>query len=275
MSLQAEQFLKSGQPGEALSALQDEVRARPQDPKLRVFLFQLLAVLGNWERALNQLQVAAGLDPAALPMAHAYREAIRGEKIRAAVFAGERSPTVFGDPDRWVALLLESLKLTAEGQAEKALALRDEAFDAAPTTTGSVDGNAFDWVADADPRLGPMTEALVNGDYFWIPFACLQEIRIEPPADLRDFVWLPADFVWANGGTSPGLIPVRYPGSEASDDPAIKLARKTDWHDIGDDIEVGLGQRMWATDNGEYPLLDVRCVTLNTGETTSSASEDG
>ena len=64
----AEQSLKYGDPAAALAQLQEQVRARPADPKLRIFLFQLLCVLGQWERALNQLKVASGLDPAALAM---------------------------------------------------------------------------------------------------------------------------------------------------------------------------------------------------------------
>ncbi|MFO1349473.1 MAG: hypothetical protein U1F68_01835 [Gammaproteobacteria bacterium] len=35
--------------------MQEQVRKNPANAKYRVFLFQLLAVLGQWERALNQL----------------------------------------------------------------------------------------------------------------------------------------------------------------------------------------------------------------------------
>ena len=38
-----------------LRRLQGEVRAHPDDAKLRIYLFQLLAVNGEWHRALNQL----------------------------------------------------------------------------------------------------------------------------------------------------------------------------------------------------------------------------
>ena len=58
----AESALQQGEPAQALKLLQDGVRANPADPRLRVFLFQLLSVLGQWERALNQLSVAAELD---------------------------------------------------------------------------------------------------------------------------------------------------------------------------------------------------------------------
>src|SRR4029077_12160491 len=88
----AEQSLRNGDPIAALKELQEEVRAKPADAKLRIFLFQLLAVTGQWERALNQLNVASGLDPAALVMEQMYGEAVRCELLRAQVFEGKKSP---------------------------------------------------------------------------------------------------------------------------------------------------------------------------------------
>src|SRR5690606_22968330 len=52
-----ESKLKEGRPDEALQLLTAEVRTNPADAKRRVFLFQLLALLGQWERAQNQLNV--------------------------------------------------------------------------------------------------------------------------------------------------------------------------------------------------------------------------
>jgi len=78
----AEQCLREGDPAAALARLQEEVRARPSDAKLRVFLFQLLCVTGQWERALNQLAVASELDASTLPMVQTYGEAVRCEAIR-------------------------------------------------------------------------------------------------------------------------------------------------------------------------------------------------
>ncbi len=105
----AEQSLKGGDPVAALAQLQEQVRAKPADPKLRIFLFQLLCVLGQWERALNQLNVASGLDPEALAMAQTYGDAVRCEAVRGDVFEGKKSPMIFGQPEQWLALLIESL----------------------------------------------------------------------------------------------------------------------------------------------------------------------
>ena len=81
--------------------------------------------------------------------------------------------------------------------------------------------------------------------------------------DLRDLVWLPAQFTWVNGGEAFGLIPTRYPGSETAQDTAIQLARKTEWIELAEGIYQGMGQRMLATDQDEYPLLDIRSITMD------------
>ncbi len=267
----AEGYLRDGKLDEAFAELKKAVQQDPANEKYRVFLFQMLTVLGKWDSALSQLEIAGDLDAGNLAMVQAYREAIKCEKIRARVFAGETSPMIFGEPDRWLALMIEALKLAANGQHAKAESLRSEAFEAAPTTAGTLEltgdhRHEFDWIADADPRLGPVLEGLLNGQYDWIPFHRIARIEIEAPSDLRDFVWTPVHFTWANGGESVGMIPTRYPGSESIDDPLVRLSRKTDWQSVaGSDSEltIGIGQRMVATDADEYALLDVRKITLN------------
>jgi type VI secretion system protein ImpE len=262
----AEQALRDGDPEGALKSLQDAVRAKPGDAKLRVFLFQLLAVLGQWERALAQLNVATELDASTLAMAQMYRETLRCELLRADVFAGKRSPLVFGQPEPWLALLIESMLVVGTGDPARAASLRDAAFDQAPASSGSVDGQPFAWIADADTRLGPVCEAVINGKYYWVPFERLARIQIEAPADLRDAVWTPVQLEFTNGGAAVGVIPTRYPRSEASDDNLVRLARKTLWEDAGNGAYHGLGQRIITTDTGEYPLMDIRDISITAPE---------
>src|ERR1700682_5631001 len=136
----AERAVRDGDLATALSELQNAVRQQPANAELRIFLFQLLAVHGQWDRALTQLNVAAELDPAALAMAQMYRETLRCEALRAEVFAGRRSPLVFGQPEQWLALLIESLLVQGTDRRGDAAALRERAFEAAPASAGSVDG---------------------------------------------------------------------------------------------------------------------------------------
>jgi type VI secretion system protein ImpE len=42
----------------------------------------------------------------------------------------------------------------------------------------------------------------------------------------------------------------------------VVLGRRTDWHELDDGPCVGAGQRMLATDAGEYPLLDIRTLVF-------------
>jgi type VI secretion system protein ImpE len=258
----AELTLKGGDPAAALAQLQEQVRERPSDPSLRIFLVQLLCVLGQWERALNQLEVASNLDPSALAMAQMYGEAIRCEAIRSEVFAGRKSPLIFGQPDQWVALLIESRLVAGRGEQTRAEELRLRAFDEAPASSGDIDGRPFEWIADADSRIGPVLEAVINGRYYWVPFARLRRISIESPSDLRDVVWMPAHLEFENGGESVALIPTRYPGSEKVGDGALALARKTLWAEMAPDAHHGLGQRVFVTDAEEVPLMEIRSIAI-------------
>ncbi len=264
--MQAEQNISQGHLTEALAQLQNSVRKDPSNAKLRVFLFQLLAVLGQRERALTQLSVAGELDAANLLMVQTYREAIQCEALRLDVFAGRRTPMIFGDPQHWVALLVEALHLDSLDHHQEAKSLRDQSLQIAPTVSGTLNGTEFDWIADADSRLGPVLEAIVNGRYYWIPFQQIGKIEIEEPKDLRDVVWMPAVFTWANGGGSSGLIPTRYPGTENSEDSSIRLSRKTDWVELFDGTYKGMGQRILTTDADEYALMDIRHIELNVTE---------
>jgi type VI secretion system protein ImpE len=238
------------------------IQKQPQRSDLRIFLFQLYCVQGEWVKAATQLDVLLELDPSAKPMVETYREALRCEVLRRDVFEGKRSPLVLGKPQDWLAGMLEALRLDAGGHHDAAADLRARSLEAAPATAGTLDDQPFAWLADADSRLGPVVEAIINGKYYWVPVSRLMRIEIEKPADLRDFVWAPATLTLANGAANVALIPTRYPGTEREADGPLRLARATDWREQPGGAWHGVGQRMLTTDQAEVALLDVRTVTL-------------
>lgn len=256
-----EDHLRGGDPKQALLTLQDQVRADPSNPKLRIFLFQLLCVLGDWNRAVAQLRLSAELDPGAILMAQTYREAILCEVYREKVFKGEKDPLILGEPEAWLAQLIEAQKLLAQGHADQAASLRDAAYDAAPATPGSIDGTAFEWISDADMRLGPVLEVVLNGRYFWLPFTQIQKLEIDEPCDLRDTVWMAGTLTLVNEGAVPVLIPTRYPGSAAAG-ASVQLARATQWQDVGGGAYVGLGQRLLTIGDQDFALMDMRLLQI-------------
>ncbi|MGB3246761.1 MAG: type VI secretion system accessory protein TagJ [Sulfitobacter sp.] len=259
----ATEALKEGDLNAALAALQNQVRADPGDAKLRIFLFQLLCVRGDWKRAINQLKLCAELDALAIPMAQTYREGIICEVFREKVFAGEKDPLIFGEPEEWVALMIEANRAMGSGQAARAAELRNKAFDQVPDASGTINGQAFDWIADADMRLGPLLEIIINGKYYWMPFANIAKLSVEEPQDLRDAVWTAAQLTLGNGGEFVALIPTRYAGTAATGDNAAMLARATTWTDAGDETFLGTGQRLLTTGDQDVAIMDLRELVMD------------
>ncbi len=257
--MSAEAQLKAGDLDAALAELQQQVRAAPGDAEKRVFLFQLLATIGNWDRALTQLDTINDLNTEAWPMVRAYREVVNCEKHREAVFAGKSKPLIFGTPEAWMAELIQAQQAFAKGDYDTFAELNAKALEEAPALAGKINDEPFEWLADADQRFGPVIEMVFNGHYYWVPVNNIRTLRTEAPSDLRDLIWLPAEVTWSNGGELMVMLPARYPVVE--DTPAeCLMSRKTDWREAGDGNVFGVGQKMLATDEKDYPLLEVRSI---------------
>jgi type VI secretion system protein ImpE len=257
-----------------LQDLQSQIRRDASSAKLRVHLFQLLCVMGSWQRALEQLQLCAQLDAKALPMAQMYREAIACEMFRAEVFAGQRTPQVMGKPPPWIGLLIEALRHDASGQTSAATEMREQAMDAAQPTACCVDGVPCEWLMDGDARLGPVCEVFTNGQYYWLPFESCAGVQVDLPSDMRDLVWSPAELLLANEGRVPALIPTRYPEPANLDldhVDALKQSRATHWIEHAPDSWFGVGQRVWMSDVGEHPILDTRLISMSSAEDVPSS----
>jgi len=256
-------LIKAGQLDAALKRLQEDIRANGAAASLRMSLVQLLAVMGQWERVRTQLQVLDSLGEEHRTWVGMMGQAVMAEALRREVFAGRTTPMVLGEPPAWIAPLIQAL---AEKTApEIAARQRAEAFEQAPVSPGVVNGAEFAWLADADSRLGPVMEVLMEGKYYWVPFERIVRVVLEPPTDLRHLVWLPARFTWTTGGESSGWIPCRYPGSETSADDRIRLARLTSWEEFAPDSFRGLGQRMLTSSVEDHPFLEIRLIEFRHG----------
>ena len=257
----ADDLLRQGDLDGARKALVEVVRARPTDVEARMFLWQLLAVAGEWDKARTQLTALAQLAPETQMLSVAYGQAIDAEKQRAAVFAGEADMTVLQHSD-WATPLALAFGHHARGDVAEGDAARDAAFDAAPDMPGALDGEPFDWIADADARFGPSIEAIVNGRYGLVPFDTVESIRSDGARDLRDTVWFPVTIAFKAGQSIAALLPARYPGSEAADDGQERLGRATRWRDTPAG-PVGSGQHLLSLSSGEdHDLLSLRLLTF-------------
>jgi protein involved in temperature-dependent protein secretion len=258
----ADQRLREGDLEGARAALTEAIRSTPADPGARLFLFQLLCISGEWERAHKQLETLAQLSPEARMLSVVYGQAIAAEAVRADVSAGRATADILAGGE-WAQGLAAALRHFAVGDFEAGAAARDSALDEAPDTPGKIDGTRFDWIADADSRFGPCFEAIVGGRYGLIAFDAVERIESEGPRDLRDVVWYPVQVAFRQGTSAAALLPVRYPGTESSSDDSERLARSTAWR-TGPAGETGSGQHIWMLSNEEdRDLLSVRSLTFD------------
>jgi type VI secretion system protein ImpE len=249
-----------------LAAAMAAVRSSPQALEPRMALFQFACVVGNWERARAQLDTMAKLDTETELFARTYSRLVDAEAARGRVFAGAEQPIAFGGPPAWLAMMARALRLDADGEAARARALRERAREEAAARAGTVGDEPFAWLMDADPRLGPTLEVVVEGQYRWLPLDLLEELKAEAPKAMRDLVWQPVALRLAGGRELHAFVPVRYPGSELMDEDAVRLAKETRWTDEGGE-QRGLGQRVLATDVGDHAFLDVRRLRFGGGAT--------
>jgi type VI secretion system protein ImpE len=258
-----EEHLKAGHLAAALEELQNQIRARGAEASLRLSLCQLLGVMGKWDRARTQLDALVSLGSEYAPWTAMMSQALLGESLRRQVFAGRTTPLALGEPSAWLAQLIQAMR---PGDAAQLAHVRAQAFEQAPATAVRINGQEAPWIADADSRLGPVLEAIMEGKYYWIPFDRVRRISVAPPTDLRHLVWIPAQVTWVTGGESSLLIPTRYPGSEDASDDRLRLARLTTWEELGEGQSRGLGQRMFVAGELDVPLLEVRTIEVITSE---------
>lgn len=159
-------------------------------------------------------------------------------------------------------MLVEAQQAFAKGDADLFNELNAQAFEKAETRSGKINDEKFEWLADADQRFGPVFEFIFNGQYYWVPMSRVSKLHTEKPADLRDLIWLPAEVTWTNGGKLMVMIPARYPRiADASG--LCLLSRQTDWIEGAGDVLEGCGQRILATDQSDYSILQVRSVEFD------------
>ena len=242
--------------GAAITAVENEIKGKPADADLRAALVQLLCLSGNWTRANAQLKSW---------------QSVNAELQRQAVFAGTAAPALLRQDQPWLKLMVQALHQDAQGAAEQAQALRDEALEAAPAGAGRLtlaEGDqerqlSFDWLTDGDGRLGPVCELALNGVYYWLPFADIAAIQFQAPQSAIDLVWSHALVRLTDGREQVCQLPARYPLAEGSDD-ALLLGKRTEWQPLGDGTHyAGLGLKTWLSESDEFPLHSLRQLSFD------------
>jgi type VI secretion system protein ImpE len=225
---------QAGKLDAAIQAVVAELRDNPGDARRRTFLFELLCLAGEYDRAEKHLTVLASESPDAATGAMLYLAALAAERTRRETFEKPLSPAPPTSPIR-----------------------------------GTLNGTPFESIEDADPRIGARFEIFAAGDYIWIPLMHLSSVQMEAPKRLRDLLWAPA--LVRTGPAFQGkelgevLIPVLAPFSFRHSDDAVRLGRATVWEEQ-ETGAIPYGQRMLLVDGEDFPLLEVRSLEITAAE---------
>jgi type VI secretion system protein ImpE len=228
--MNSRELYAAGKLDEAVQALGSELRNDPTDTRRRTFLFELLCLTGEYDRAEKQLDILADAGKEAAMGTLLYRSALQGARTRRDMFEKKTFP-------------LESM-----GQA-------------APPARGTLNGQPFETIEDADPRIGARLEVFAAGAYLWLPFEHVASLRMEPPKRLRDTIWIPA--ILQTGPKCKGLdlgevlLPALTPLVSKHPQNSVRMGRETVWEEA-DGETVPAGQKLLLVDGEEIPILEVR-----------------
>jgi type VI secretion system protein ImpE len=228
-AVNARDLFEAGRLDEALQALVSTLRGNPADVRARTFLFELLCFAGEYDRAGKQLDVIADSSKEAGMGALLYRSALHAERMRQDKFR-----VVGGVPG-------------TQPRSDVA---------------GTLNGQPFTSITDADPRVGARLEVFAAGAYTWVPFEHLAEVRVQEPKQLRDLLWAPAQVragpTFRDFEFGEVLVPAIAPLSWQHANWQVRLGREIAWETLADGSEVPLGPKLLLVDDELIPILEVR-----------------
>jgi type VI secretion system protein ImpE len=256
--MKAKEFLDAGDLAAAIAQVGAELKAAPTDGPKRTLLFELLCCAGDLDRAVKQLDVigaeSSDRDLAVQP----YRNVLEGERKRRRLFSEGLVPGLPKRVPDYTRLHLEAVNRIREGHYADARALLEEAEAARPPAAGTIDGEPFDDLKDADDLLGPFLEVITATNYSWIPWEAVRSVSMEAPRHLRDLVWLPARVELDIGSLGEVFLPVLYVNSYQHHDNRVKLGRMTDWQADTEGLSLASGQKLLMVGERDWPLLEIR-----------------
>jgi type VI secretion system protein ImpE len=229
--MNARQLFQAGRLDEAIDALGAEVRDNPTDAQRRAFLFELLCFAGQFDRAEKHLNVLGSGGRNAEMGALLYHAALHAERLRQDMFEKGTFP-----------------------------------ISSARVVGGTINGQSFTTITDADPRIGPRLEVFAAGQYMWLPFEHIDSVKVEAPKRLRDLLWAPA--IVRPAATFQGLelgealLPAIAPLTWRHSDSAVRLGRVTEWKELSDGEQAPIGQKMLLVDDEEFPILELRDLEI-------------
>jgi type VI secretion system protein ImpE len=252
--------LDEGDLGGAIAAAIDTVKRNPTDVSARIFLFELSAFSGDWDRAEKQLDAIGHQNTNSAIGSVIYRQNFQNERERINVFEHSSRPGAITPIPKYVEDLITAVDLVRRDETVEARGLLDKVEEDRPAFAVEVNGERFEDFRDYNDLTMCVFETFLKDNYVWLPFEEVVSIEFDEPKSLRDIYWPQATVELVNGSTGEMFLPSLYVNSWKSDDDKIRLGRAVDWRDAGNDVFIGEGSRLFWMDGQQKSVLDIKTI---------------
>jgi type VI secretion system protein ImpE len=256
----AKDLMKAGRLSEARRVLIEEVKSKPSDVGARTVLFQVLFLLGEWDKALRHLDMISTQDPQRAIGVQAYLNNVKAEQERLKVLQGGQLPSIMPELPKYFPEYLDYLDALKSGKFEDARAKLTHIDQARPAVQGTFNGKPFEGFSDTDARLFAFLETFVHERYVWIPLETVRELIVHEPKNSLDLIWVTASITTWEGLSMNCSMPVIYPETSLAQDDQLKLGRHTEWAPLGSGLSKGVGQHVYAIGDKDVAILEIRSV---------------
>jgi type VI secretion system protein ImpE len=238
------------------------VKTNPTNAAARIFLFELSCFSGDWERAEKQLEVIGHQDANAMIGSLIYRQNFKCERDRMRLFSDGLSPEFVTAKPPYVDDLLSAINRIREGNILEARTILDKVEEERPAFSCDVNGVGFSDIRDYNDPTMCVFEVFIKDSYVWLPFEQVASIKFTKPKTLRDLFWVQGEVEMLNGTAGEMFFPALYSGSWKSENDAVRLGRMTDWDDLGDDVFLGKGTKLFWMDGKDRSILDIETLSF-------------
>lgn len=241
---------------EARQRLESLLKDDPLSLDLRSVYVELLCVLGELEKADQQLDMMVRQHPDCLLGAVNLRQLIRAQTARLDFYQGGMTATLFHEADASFESLLALHLALREGDQAGAQAAAQQLESLRQAPQFELNGETVTEVRDLDDSLGGYLEILgTDGKFYLTKFSEIESLELQPVTSIVDLAWRRVHICITDGPQGEAFLPVCYIHSTSE---ASRVGKETSWQEHGDYLVTGLGQKMMLVNDQAAPLTQLR-----------------
>ncbi|KJY94488.1 MULTISPECIES: type VI secretion system accessory protein TagJ [Pseudoalteromonas] len=251
-------YIQQGKLLEAISYCEQQLKDDPVNFDIRSQFIELLCLNNELERADKQLDYMVQKNPDFAVGAMNLRQLVRAEQARQDFYQGKAAPKLFHDNDDLDAIFLELRIALNEGDSDTAQRLAKQLEEQRANPTLAINDAPCTDFRDLDDSLNNYIELLgTNGEFYLARSEEILSIEFKQPESLVEHLWLRVEIDIKDGPSGEAHIPAIYGGDNNEIE---RLGQATEWQQLGDELYIGRGLKMWFVDGEAVAINQITTV---------------